>query len=269
MGISPNLASYVGHNTVRRAAGVTGATVSAEQADTMRRLVREAMEAGALGLLHRAGVRAGPAGHDGGDRRPGARRRRVPRLTTPATSATATPPCRRRSRSAWRSPAAPGRRCRSRTSTCATTPAPPPGAWQRAVDTVERARRDGMDVMADMTPFREGMGSLAAILPPWFVAEGPERAAALLADPAVRARLRGECDRYWRFIHRGEWHRVRRDEQRRVPGAERQDLQPRSPRCGSRTPGSATSTSCRRPGRGMGALSRDGACCSPTSTWPS
>ena len=25
----------------------------------------------------------------------------------------------------------------------------------------------------------------------------------------MRARLRNECDRYWRFIHRGEWHRVR------------------------------------------------------------
>jgi N-acyl-D-amino-acid deacylase len=60
-----------------------------------------------------------------------------------------------------------------------------------------------------MTPFREGMGSLTAILPPWFVVEGPARAAALLADKAVRARLRNECDRYWRFIHRGEWHRVR------------------------------------------------------------
>jgi N-acyl-D-amino-acid deacylase len=84
-----------------------------------------------------------------------------------------------------------------------------PGAWQRAADTVERARRDGLDVMADMTPFREGTGSLRAILPPWFVAEGPERMAALLEDPRVRARLRAECDRYWRFIHRGEWDRVR------------------------------------------------------------
>jgi len=30
-----------------------------------------------------------------------------------------------------------------------------------------------------------------------------------LRDPVVRRRLREECDRYWRFIHRGEWHRVR------------------------------------------------------------
>jgi N-acyl-D-amino-acid deacylase len=83
------------------------------------------------------------------------------------------------------------------------------GAWQRAADTVEQARRSGLDVMADMTPFREGMGSLTAILPPWFVAEGPARGAELLADPSIRARLRNECDRYWRFIHRGEWERVR------------------------------------------------------------
>jgi N-acyl-D-amino-acid deacylase len=31
----------------------------------------------------------------------------------------------------------------------------------------------------------------------------------LLGDPNVRARLRTDCDRYWSFIHRGEWHRVR------------------------------------------------------------
>ena len=35
------------------------------------------------------------------------------------------------------------------------------------------------------------------------------RRCARLRDPALRERLRTECDRYWRFIHKGEWHRVR------------------------------------------------------------
>jgi N-acyl-D-amino-acid deacylase len=32
--------------------------------------------------------------------------------------------------------------------------------------------------------------------------------AELLGDSSIRARLRTECDRYWRFLHRGEWERV-------------------------------------------------------------
>jgi N-acyl-D-amino-acid deacylase len=30
----------------------------------------------------------------------------------------------------------------------------------------------------------------------------------MLWDPQIRAELRDDCDRYWRFIHRGEWDRV-------------------------------------------------------------
>ena len=50
---------------------------------------------------------------------------------------------------------------------------------------------------------------MASILPPWVREEGTARAVEYLRDPAARARLRTDCDRYWRFIHRGEWHRVR------------------------------------------------------------
>jgi N-acyl-D-amino-acid deacylase len=85
----------------------------------------------------------------------------------------------------------------------------PEGAWQRAADTMEEARRGGLDVLADMTPFPHGTGSMASILPPWVREGGPAHTAKLLSEPAVRARLRTDCDRYWRFIHRGEWHRVR------------------------------------------------------------
>jgi N-acyl-D-amino-acid deacylase len=50
---------------------------------------------------------------------------------------------------------------------------------------------------------------MAGILPPWLRAEGVEKAIEMLKDPGTRKRLRNECDRYWRFIHRGEWDRVR------------------------------------------------------------
>ena len=84
----------------------------------------------------------------------------------------------------------------------------PERGWQRAVDTMAAAREVGLDVLADTTPFRDGLGQMAGILPPWVAADGPEAAAAKLRDPALRERLRGECDRYWRFIHKGEWERV-------------------------------------------------------------
>jgi N-acyl-D-amino-acid deacylase len=84
-----------------------------------------------------------------------------------------------------------------------------PDAWERAVATMERARREGLDVAADCTPFQDGGGGPTAILPAWVTAEGPARAAEILDDPSVRAELRTQCDRYWAFIHRGDFDRVR------------------------------------------------------------
>jgi N-acyl-D-amino-acid deacylase len=208
MGTSPNLAVYVGHNTVRRAAGVSGATVTPDELEVMRRLVREAMEAGALGLstglefepgrlatMDEIVALARVAGEYRGYYTSHIRNR-------DAALQEAVDECLEVARRAGTAVQVSHLNVRHNTGAA-------DGAWQRAVDTVERARRDGMDAMADTTPFREGMGSLAAILPPWFVAGDPASAAASLADPAVRQRLRGECDRYWRFIHRGEWDRVR------------------------------------------------------------
>ena len=85
----------------------------------------------------------------------------------------------------------------------------PDRGWERAVEMMEAAREEGMDVLADTTPFVDGLGQLSGILPPWVAAEGKEQALAYLRDPETRKRLRTECDRYWRFIHKGEWDRVR------------------------------------------------------------
>jgi N-acyl-D-amino-acid deacylase len=95
------------------------------------------------------------------------------------------------------------------------------GAWQRAVDTMQHAREvEGLDVLADTTPFRDGLGQMAGILPPWVLENGWEEACAILRDADARERLRHECDRYWRFIHRGEWHRARLQASPQYPGLE-------------------------------------------------
>ena len=74
-------------------------------------------------------------------------------------------------------------------------------------------------MLADTTPFRDGLGQMAGILPQWVLADGWEEACKRLRDPAARERLRGDCDRYWRFIHKGDWNRVRLQASLAVPGA--------------------------------------------------
>ena len=84
----------------------------------------------------------------------------------------------------------------------------PQGAWIRAVETLEQSREKGFDIQTDCVGYEGGIGKLAAILPPWVLEGGAEQAALRMKDPAVRKRLRTECDRYWRFIHNGDWYRV-------------------------------------------------------------
>ena len=86
-------------------------------------------------------------------------------------------------------------------------------------------------MLADTTPFRDGLGQMAGILPPWVLADGWEEACKRLRDPGVRERLRGECDRYWRFIHNGDWHRVRLQASPQYPGLEGHALRRDRRRC--------------------------------------
>ena len=67
---------------------------------------------------------------------------------------------------------------------------------------------EGFDIEADTTPFKHGIGKMTGMLPRWLIDEGYPEVAKALKDNLVRARLREDCDRYWRFIHKGQWHRV-------------------------------------------------------------
>lgn len=85
----------------------------------------------------------------------------------------------------------------------------PSGAWERAAGRVVDERRRGIDVLADMTPYPHGIGLAAGLLPDWLAERPAAEAARLLDDAEIRARVRQDCDRYWRFVHRGHWDRVR------------------------------------------------------------
>jgi len=208
MGTSCNLVWLVGHNTLRHAAGVIGPYATEEQLRCMEALTREAMESGAVGLS--TGLEFEPGRMAPTDE--------IIRVAQIAGAYGGLYVSHIRNRDAHLQEAIDEFLAIMRASGTAGevshlnvrhNTGAAEGAWGRAVDSLERARREGLDVLADTTPFRDGLGMLAAILPPWIKAEGAARAVEWLRDPAIRARLRNECDRYWRFIHRGEWYRVR------------------------------------------------------------
>ncbi len=208
VGHSPNLAWFVGHNAIRWAAGVRGSEPGEGALRQMEGFVREAMDAGALGMS--TGLEFNPGRE--------ATTEELVRLSSVVGEYDGWYTSHIRNRDRWLLPSVDeflriaregGTRAEiSHLNVRHNTGAPEDG-WRRAVETVAAAREGGLDVLADTTPLRDGIGQMAGILPPWVLADGPEAAAELLRDRTVRERLRGDCDRYWRFIHRGEWHRVR------------------------------------------------------------
>jgi N-acyl-D-amino-acid deacylase len=64
----------------------------------------------------------------------------------------------------------------------------------RAIELIEAARAEGLDVTADMYPYPAGSTALSALLPAWIHAGGRDALLARLADAADRARLRVVLD---------------------------------------------------------------------------
>jgi N-acyl-D-amino-acid deacylase len=69
------------------------------------------------------------------------------------------------------------------------------GNWnllEPAIERVERARAEGLEVTADMYPYTAGATGLNATMPPWVQEGGPEAWRERLRDPATRARVERE-----------------------------------------------------------------------------
>lgn len=64
----------------------------------------------------------------------------------------------------------------------------------RAIELIEAARAEGLDVAADMYPYPAGSTMLGALLPAWAHAGGRPALLGRLADPAARARMREALD---------------------------------------------------------------------------
>jgi N-acyl-D-amino-acid deacylase len=220
IGHAQNLAWFVGHNAVRLAAGVSGPEPSEEGLRTMEGMVREAMDAGVLGMS--TGLEFEP-----GRAAPTEELIRLNAVAGGYEGAIYTSHIRNRDATLLSSieefleiARAGGTKAEiSHLNVRHNTGAPDRG-WERAVELMAEGRDHGLDVLADTTPLRDGLGQMAAILPPWVMEGGAAAAAERLRQPSIRRRLRGECDRYWRFIHQGEWDRVRLQMSNEYPGLE-------------------------------------------------
>jgi len=207
MGTSNNIAWLVGHNSIRSVAGVSGQNPTEEQMKAMEQILREAMETGAVGMS------------TGLEFEPGriCLPQEVMRLAKIVKDYDAIYTSHIRNRADMVLEAvdefmdvikAYDIRGEISHMNIRYNTGAPEGALQKVLEKIEDARDEGFDVLTDMTPLNHGIGQAAAILPPWIRNEGIEKAVEMLKAPEVRSRLRTDCDRYWRFIHRGEWDRV-------------------------------------------------------------
>jgi N-acyl-D-amino-acid deacylase len=63
---------------------------------------------------------------------------------------------------------------------------------ETALEAVDRANREGLDITFDIYPYTAGSTMFLAILPPWVLEGGPAKALERLRDPALRAKIRDQ-----------------------------------------------------------------------------
>ncbi|RAW46351.1 D-aminoacylase [Halorubrum sp. 48-1-W] len=72
------------------------------------------------------------------------------------------------------------------------------GKAERATELVETARERGVDITAEQYPYTAGNTLLSAVLPPWVHAEGPDHVLEVLRDETARERIRRDIEE-WRI----------------------------------------------------------------------
>jgi N-acyl-D-amino-acid deacylase len=81
------------------------------------------------------------------------------------------------------------------------------GLMQRAIDTIEEARTEGLAVTADMYTYTAGATGLSNCIPPWFHEGGQDRLIERINDKATRAEIRaaieGDGDGWENLYRRG------------------------------------------------------------------
>jgi len=189
-GISPNVASFVGAATVREhVVGLTARTATAEEIRAMRDLVRQEMEAGALGigssLIYAPGTYASTeelielckeaAKYQGkyishlrseADRLPEAVDELI-RISREAGLPAEIYHLKAAGRPNW-------------------------PKMDGVIEKIEAARREGLKITADMYTYTAGATGFDACVPPWARSGGNEALFGRLQDPPTRLRIRQE-----------------------------------------------------------------------------
>ncbi len=191
-GLSINVAPLVGHGTVRiLAMGASDARPTADQLRAMQAEVRRAMAEGALGLS--TGLIYAPGLFADTDE--------IVDLARVAAEAGGIYASHIRGESDTLLPAIAeaievGRRAGLPVQ-ISHLKAAGQANWTKmgqAIELIEAARADGLDVTADMYPYPAGSTGLTALLPAWVHVGGRKPLLARLADPADRARIRAALD---------------------------------------------------------------------------
>ena len=208
MGTSNNMAWLVGHNSIRYGAGITGEIPSKEQLEKMRILLEEALDAGAVGFS--TGLEFDPGRI--------CKTEEIAYLlqTVKKYDGIHASHIRNRANHVYEAldeflDLIRGCGVRGEVShmNIRYNTGAPENAFENCVGKIEKARSDGFDILADMTPLNYGIGGAGAILPTWFKKMAKAEALSLLSTDQGREKVRNDTDRYWRFIYNGEWERVR------------------------------------------------------------
>jgi dihydroorotase/N-acyl-D-amino-acid deacylase len=185
IGVSVNFGSFIGGSTVREfARGYEMGESTPEQIETMREVVAQAMEDGAFGVA--TALIYPPGAYADTDE--------LVSICEIVADYRGVHITHVRSEEAWLVPALEEAIEIARRSGVATEiyhlKAAGRSNWEKmatAIETIEAARTEGIDIAADMYPYDAGGTGMLTMLPPW--AEEGGRVFERLRDPAERARI--------------------------------------------------------------------------------
>ena len=99
------------------------------------------------------------------------------------------------------------------------------GKHTAALELIENAHKEGLDVTCDQYPYNSTMTFLAPCIPNWYFTDGMEKVIELLKEPSQREKIRKEMedpdtDYENLLLNAGDWSRIRICNSPNVPQAE-------------------------------------------------
>jgi N-acyl-D-aspartate/D-glutamate deacylase len=198
-----NVAALVGHGTLRLCTMEDpDRPATDDDIRGLRRLAREALEEGAIGVS--TGLEYAPGS--------AAAPREIVELCREAAAVGAIHTTHIRNRDAyWEiglgEALAAARQSGVRTQVSHISPkyGAPPGTAAAMVEMIGWARAAGADVGFDVIPHNWGPTTMSAVLPAWAQAGGVARILERLRDPAARARIKANPEPIWRLVADRRW----------------------------------------------------------------